>query len=336
LLELINDVLELSKIEAGQMELDMQDVNVRDMIASVESMFLFESRRKELQLVCSVQHNVPHIIRADPVKLKRILVNLVGNAVKFTKEGRVTLDVYVLLQPNDNCELTLEFKITDTGIGISEQHLHRLFQPFSQVDTSVSRQFGGTGLGLAISKKLTMLMKGDVEVFSRPNHGTTFTFTILTEQVTNSIQPEPVPIVHDQTPPPVTTTFEHLHVLVVEDNMINQRLAVKMLQKLGVHPDVASDGFEGVAAVKKNQYDVVLMDMAMPGMSGCEATEIIRKMAGLQQPFIAAMTANAMDTDRQKCFESGMDDFISKPFKVHDFQRVLRDFQSHRGLQLHE
>jgi signal transduction histidine kinase len=326
LLDLVNEVLEFSKIEAGVTDLCQQDINLDELILSIRHIFMFAIQQKGLELIVSKAKNVPNVIKSDPVKLKRVLINLIGNAVKFTSMGHVKLRIDVseqnVAKPSD---IVLKFEVTDTGIGIRNEDIPHLFKPFTQVDTSSSRPFGGSGLGLAISKTLVELMGGQIEVHSQYGQGSTFTFTTAASSV--DIAPLSTPV--QQPLDTSSSEFGDLNVLVVEDNLVNQKLAVKMIQKLKVNNiDVASDGFKGVDAVQRKQYDVVFMDMAMPGMTGCEATEAIRKISDIRQPYISAMTANALDTDREQCMGSGMDDFISKPFKATDFIRVLARYKS--------
>jgi CheY-like chemotaxis protein len=236
----------------------------------------------------------------------------------------------VLPDPEPATHDSLEFTVQDTGIGIDELHMRRLFKPFSQVDSSISRKFGGTGLGLAISKQIILAMGGDIEVESIVGEGTTFTFAVRSEKQPAQepyVVIEAVSVINAHLEQEEQDEWKRLKLLLVEDNKVNQQMAVRMLKKLGLTTDVANDGFEGVDKVTQGLYDVIFMDVSMPGMSGLEATARIRCKCPEQYkkpPFIVAMTANALDSDRQLCLDSGMDDFMSKPFDLTDLKEALR------------
>ncbi|AYL94811.1 hybrid sensor histidine kinase/response regulator [Mucilaginibacter celer] len=453
LLTVINDILDFSKIESGNMELDEEDFDLRDCIEGVLDVFAEKASRLNLDLVYQVEHNVPVQIISDSLRLRQILINLVGNAVKFTSQGEVFIGVGVKAQEGDDLEL--EFRIRDTGIGIPDDKLERLFKPFSQVDSSTTRKYGGTGLGLAISEKLIRLMGGEIAVQSEVGRGTVFSFTIKSKvgqkvkrnyvylnlaelenkrilfvddnatnrdiidtqlkqwkydpvvvasgsealkvlnkkgraidlMITDMSMPEmdglelatkvrkkfpEMPVIllssigseqskrEDNvfsavlTKPtkhnllhkhiveqlktgssikneyqPVQTAFTTefaknypMEILIAEDNLINQKLAVHMLTKMGYHPDIAENGHAALNTMATKHYNLILMDVQMPEMDGLEATRFIRSNMQ-EQPVIIAMTANAMPEDRQACLDAGMNDYLSKPMKLSDLMEML-------------
>ncbi|WDF78809.1 two-component regulator propeller domain-containing protein [Mucilaginibacter sp. KACC 22773] len=457
LLAVINDILDFSKIESGNMELEEKDFSLRTCIEEVFDVFALKAAHLKLDLVYQIDYDVPAQIIGDSLRLRQILINLISNAIKFTKKGEIYVAVHLLSTSEDN-HIELSFEIKDTGIGISADKLHRLFKAFSQVDSSTTRQYGGTGLGLVISEQLVKLMGGKISVESEIDKGSTFRFNIHTQrsllqdavQINHSMngfekseilivddndtncrilkgqleqwQLSPVvansgeqaldilsrphnfklvitdmqmpfmdgielanlirakfpdlPIMllssisyifHKDNPdlfcsiltkpakqnnlykhiikelarhvnstsnePQQADTAKHklpdnfserypLHILVAEDNQMNQKLIMKVLSKLGYEADLAADGLEALDLVNKKTFDVILMDVQMPKMDGLEATRIIKKRFP-ERPFIIAMTANALQTDLQICIDAGMDDYISKPFKLDDLVNKL-------------
>ncbi|MES2733191.1 MAG: two-component regulator propeller domain-containing protein, partial [Bacteroidota bacterium] len=455
LLTVINDILDFSKIESGKMELDTHDFDLRQCIEEVMDLFAGKVAQLNLDLVYQIGHQVPVQIIGDSHRLRQILINLMGNALKFTHQGEVFVGVELLKQEGNQLELA--FQVRDTGIGIPEEKLSRLFKAFSQVDSSTTRKYGGTGLGLAISQRLVELMGGTIEVESREGQGATFSFTIqsqISQQVKRQYvyysiagnEGKNVLVVDDnqtnltilknhlelwklvptlaisgkqalhllaqketkfdlvisdmqmpgmdgvQLAQAIKANFPHLpiillssvgdesrskfpelfaavinkpvkqqqlckliqlelkqqgevlfeeskpqqkqtlseefaqafplHILLAEDNLINQKLAVKILHKLGYQPNVALNGVEVMEILKHQNYDVILMDMQMPEMDGLEATRLIRQ-GQLPQPLIIAMTANAMQGDREECLQAGMDDYISKPIRLESLLNAL-------------
>lgn len=451
LLGVINDILDFSKIESGNMELDNQDFILSECVEGVLELFTERVSRLGLDLVYQVEPSIPSQIITDPMRLRQVLINLVGNAVKFTSKGEIFINI--TRQAAEGDDLVLQFEVRDSGIGIPEDKLNKLFKPFSQVDSSTTRRYGGSGLGLAISEKLVKLMGGDITVKSIAGKGTTFTFTIQTKAGTISVpnyvqlntkglegkvvlvvddnetnrtilgnqlrqwkfvplvagsgsealkllaendnismlltdmhmpkmsgntlaakikeqhpdmpmillssvdsrkSPEhsnlfnvvlTKPVKHDvllkhivqqlrkdDTAGEAKANNAHLltgmaadypmSILVVEDNLINQRVIVHMLHKMGYEPDLSSNGIEALERCAQKNYDLVLMDVQMPEMDGLEATRIIRKELAIQ-PAIVAMTANAMAEDREECMKAGMDDYLSKPMKPNDVQEVI-------------
>ena len=455
LLVIINDILDFSKIEAGKMEFEMIDFNLRDTVENASELLAIKAQEKKLEFVSMVMSSVPVYLKGDPGRLKQILLNLAGNAIKFTESGEVTIKV--LLVSETDTAATVRFEVIDSGIGISPEEQKRLFQSFSQVDASVTRKYGGTGLGLAISKQLTEMMQGEIGVLSEPGEGSTFWFTSVFEKQPLTKESEPViprdikgkrilvvddvevnrqvfaeylefwgckwdtakdgaealkkleraidqnipfetalldmrmpgmsgeelgelikgssklrntvlimltssgsrgdvtrlrkigfaayltkpikqvqlleclQIIEGQTQietldsdqKPVITQYslnttrnKKTHILLVEDNKINQKLAIKVLEKMHFLVELAENGLEAIAALEKVDYDIVLMDLQMPEMGGLEATGVIRnpdsKVINHNVPIIA-MTAHAMEEDRRGCLEAGMNGYVSKP-----------------------
>lgn len=446
LLSIINDILDFSKIESGKMDLESQPFDLRSCIEESLDLNAGRASEKGLNLACMVEEPVPQTVIGDPTRLRQILVNLVSNAVKFTDKGEVL--VFVTSSPREGSAHELHFEVKDTGIGISEEHMSRLFRSFSQIDASTSRKYGGTGLGLAISKRLVELLGGEIRVESEAKKGSTFHFTILAETVcsplpayrqrdqpilaekkvlvvdgneTNleiikqatrlwSMRPkiastseealdlaryldfdvailgtgEPglnplsmaaeIEEFQDSLPLIALTSFGQktldntnrfarhltkpvkpaqlyqalmdvfdrkkvpleavpssdvdcqcsLRILLAEDNAINQKVALRMLKRIGYRADLAANGQEVLQALERLPYDVILMDVQMPEMDGFEATRKIRRMHLSKQPKIIAVTAYALDGDREKCLESGMDDYISKPVQIRELSEALK------------
>jgi signal transduction histidine kinase len=311
LLALINDILDLSKMESGKVSLDARPVDVRAVVNEVTQLLSGQAQQKKLVLRSDVAPDVPAWVRGDATRLKQIFLNLVGNAIKFTQKGSVRVEVVTM----DNGGW-LECRVKDTGIGIPPDRVGRLFEKFSQVDSSITRRYGGTGLGLAICKRLVEGMGGNISVESKHYQGTTFTFRIpaIPSEAPREVRPAP------QAGP---RHGLQARILLVEDNPVNQMLAMSMLQKLGASADLAKDGAEAVEKAAAGAYDLILMDLQMPRMDGLTATRAIRATGGIRQPRIVALTANAMDSDREACIEAGMDDFLSKPFQASELQEKL-------------
>ncbi len=462
LLGLLNDILDYSKIEAGKLDLEIIPMDPRTVIDEVLDVLSVRAAEKGLQLVGIVDHEVPRLTMGDPTRLRQIMINLVGNSLKFTADGSVTLRVEMVRR--DNVTDMLQFSVTDTGIGISKTKIKALFEPFSQADTSTTRKYGGTGLGLSICRKLTELMGGEISVESQPGHGATFQFTTsmpVPDKAANATHEaraaekhqsfflppvvavsnagtaealgeacrtlgleslEIAAVQHDpgllapggpnspgtrllicdrnfaeadreklllelatrstegtvrtilvtpltQRPTDAEHANEHLYgflsapvkfralcdclqkiqldnsrdtdhqpeavviaeapahadlkVLLVEDNLINQKVAVGILRKLGITPEIATNGLEAVAAWQQGAFDLILMDCMMPEMDGYEATARIRSLETATHIPIVAMTANAMEGDRERCLEAGMDDYVAKPIKVATLQQAI-------------
>jgi PAS domain S-box-containing protein len=321
LLGLINGILDFSKIEAGKLELEMLDFDLRGVLEDTTEILAPSAREKGLAFLWRVDPAVPARLRGDPGRLRQILVNLAGNAIKFTARGEVAIDVTV--ESETDRLLTTRVEVRDTGIGIPADKIELLFNPFQQVDASTTRQYGGTGLGLAISTRLAALLGGSIGVESVEGQGSTFWFSAVFDK----LPPLPataslLPAETNRAVPPAQAVAVEGHrarVLLVEDNTINQTVALKMLEKLGYRADAVADGQEAISALETTPYDLVLMDVQMPVMDGFAATRAIRagrtKVLRPALPIIA-MTAHALEGDREKCLEAGMDDYVSKPVAV--------------------
>ena len=317
LLDLINDVLDLSKLDAGQMELSMVDFDPRGCFEDTLQLLQPQAAEKGLQLSLEVADSVPQRLRGDDRRIRQILLNLAGNAVKFTQDGHVA----VRLSARDHGAPGIELacSVEDTGIGIPAEKLDHVFRRFSQADAATTRKFGGTGLGLTISRKLTEAMGGSISVSSVPGRGSCFTVTLLLERacLQAAAVPQPVPVTED------SADFVGMRVLVAEDNKVNRLVIRKFLRGLPLQLEFARDGGEAVRMCRELDPDLVFMDMSMPVLSGIQATREIRSAAG-RQPVIIALTANAFDSDREACLDAGMNGFLSKPVSRADLLEVLR------------
>ncbi len=315
LLSLINDILDFSKIEARKLVLESLDFEVAAVANEAVELLAVRAREKGLSLSCRVAPDVPQRLRGDPGRLRQVLLNLAGNAVKFTTRGKVSIRVG--LDSQDAGRVVLRFAVEDTGIGIPAEHLDRLFVPFSQVDGSTTRKFGGTGLGLAISKELAELMGGRIGVESEAGKGSTFWFTaVLARSAAGQTQPGPAPAAPMRADARAIAKRRDYRLLLVEDNSTNQLVATAILKRLGYRADVAANGREALRLLAQTSYDLVLMDCQMPEMDGFEATRQIRAgSSGVRNPAvtIVAMTANAGRGDREECLRAGMDDYVAKP-----------------------
>ena len=328
LLNVINDILDYSKIDSGKMEIEAHDFDLRSCIAEVFGVFNEKAAQSGLKLLYRIDAAVPPQIIGDALRLRQVLMNLVGNAVKFTKRGEVFLGVH-LSGVEANGQILLAFEVRDTGIGIPADKIDMLFKSFSQVDSSTTRKYGGTGLGLAICEKLVSLMGGRILVDSRPEEGTTFTFTILVRPGVRQVADE---VAQPEERRRLKVGFSHkypLQILIAEDNIINQQLMLHILGNLGYEPDSVENGELAVAAARGKAYDIILMDVQMPEMDGFEATRIIREDEK-RQPVIIALTANAMQGDREECLRAGMDDYISKPVRLEELMLLLEKWSAKR------
>ena len=327
LLALLNDVLDFSKIEAGKLAIEASPFALRQCIKEAVDLLSAQAARKGLEIVCRVDPAVPALIESDATRLRQILVNLLDNAVKFTSSGEVLVLVEAI-EAIEDAWVELRFAVRDTGIGIAADRMDRLFRPFSQADSSTSRLYGGTGLGLAISHRLAQGLGGRMWVESQPDKGSTFWFTIRCRVVDTALPEGP----RESRESRESETADRiagaglppLRILIAEDNVINQKVALLLLQRLGYAADVAADGEETLAALRRQRYDVILMDVQMPGMDGLEAARRIRdEWPAEERPRIIAMTANALHEDREACLSAGMDDFLSKPVLLEDLHTAL-------------
>jgi signal transduction histidine kinase/CheY-like chemotaxis protein len=335
LLGIINNILDFSKIEAGKLDMEILDFDLRTVVEETTVMQAKRAADAGLKLICRIAPEVPLSLRGDPGRLRQIITNLIGNAIKFTHNGEVVISAVTDSEQDES--VVIRFSVSDTGIGIPEDRLSIIFNPFTQADGSTTRKYGGTGLGLAICKQLTELMGGEIGCSSEPDKGSTFWFTARFEKQTSADQTSEVlfrptsgvktsevlryaDITADEVAP------RGLRILLAEDNTINQKVAQSILGKLGYRADVVSDGLEAVRALELINYDLVLMDCMMAHMDGFEATAVIRnpdsKVLNHSIPIIA-MTANAMKGDREYCLERGMDDYLTKPVKKDELAVVL-------------
>jgi len=354
LLTIIEDILDFSKIEAGKLALERRDFDVHKVVHGVCDAIGHRARDKGVELTCAVAETVPVRVSGDAGRLRQVLTNLVANAVKFTDRGEVSVGLELAEGTSDTIDL--RFSVSDTGIGISPQDVERLFEPFSQADASTTRRYGGTGLGLSIVKQLVTLMGGEVEAHSELHQGSTFSFSArfapaadlppeiaaapgeaaeaaqaaraVTRAATNGShlgRAEAKAAIPEESGPPTDETgVPAACVLVVEDNPINQTVAVKMLERAGLRAEVAHDGRQAVDMTARRSYSAVLMDCQMPKLDGYGATAEIRLREGSERHTpIIAMTANAMKGDRERCLEAGMDDYLSKPVTPPRLRLVL-------------
>ncbi|GJM20986.1 MAG: hypothetical protein DHS20C15_09010 [Planctomycetota bacterium] len=313
LLAVINDILDYSKVEAGKLELEECSFAPHHAAHDVVALLRETAERKGLGLHCEVDPAIPQVVTGDPTRLRQVLTNLIGNAVKFTNQGRVDLSVTL------DAEARVRFEIRDTGIGIAPEALERLFESFSQADTSTTRIYGGTGLGLAISRELVELMGGSLEVSSELGVGSSFSFAIPLPLSDATLEQERG--VPSDAPVP-----QGLRALLVEDNRVNQVVALGMLRSLDVDVQVVDNGARALEALSTERYDVVFMDCQMPVLDGYEATRQLREreqQAGSPRQLVVAMTAHTMVGDREDCLASGMDDYLSKPLRRDDLRTLL-------------
>lgn len=337
LLSIINDIIDLSKIEAGKLSLDHVSFNLVDTIHQIKEIMGVKADQKNINLICQLSDNVPVQVMGDPLRLGQILMNLISNAIKFTDQGHVRVDV--TLENRSNDRMTLKFIVADTGIGIAEKDLKHLFKSFSQVDTSIARKYGGSGLGLKISRSLVEMMEGQIDVSSEKGKGSRFWFTIklsIDESKKDISNQFVIDKLKEQDIPDKKSQGMHqkeMHILLAEDNQTNQIVAKTILKNLGYRIDIVENGLEAIKAVDKRDYDIILMDIQMPVMDGIEATKRIRSKETNKKNTIIAMTANVMQGDRELCLKNGMDDYIGKPFKKNVLESLLNKYlpqKSHR------
>jgi PAS domain S-box-containing protein len=328
LLDLINDILDFSKIEAGKMDLDLLDFNLRSVVEDTAEFLTHQATEAGLKLLCRIEPDVPIYLKGDSGRLRQIITNLTGNAIKFTHQGEVVVNASLNSEHDGTVEIL--FKISDTGIGISDSRIAAVFNPFTQADGSTSRKYGGTGLGLAICKQLAELMGGAIGVTSTERVGSTFWFTCRFEKRDDDVVDAADASTLTEGDLARGTISEAVkqrtRILLAEDNVINQKVAQNLLNKIGYKADMVANGLEAVRALELICYDIVLMDCQMPEVDGFKATEMIRDpgsaVTNHNVPIIA-MTANAMKGDREKCLESGMDDYLTKPVKKEDLAKMI-------------
>ena len=349
LLTIINDILDFSKIESGMLKIERQPLFLEDIIKSVCELLSKQAKDKSLNIQYSINPEIAKELSGDASRIRQVLINLLGNAIKFTLQGHVEISVASRVS-SSNCDKSCEliFTVADTGIGIEYEQLNLLFQPFTQADSSISRKYGGTGLGLAISKSLVELMGGTIWVETNGRiggnppddwtfnsesihmRGSKFYFTIMMETVSTRssqtdinqvVQPTLSPLAQPNLP---SANFQ---VLIAEDNLVNQRILALFLESLGYSPKLANNGLEVLEALDQENYDVIFMDIQMPKVDGITATKKIRQDFK-QQPWIVALTANALPEDRQLCLDAGMNDFITKPIQIEDIVNIFTRYSN--------
>ncbi len=325
--DMVSDVLDFSRIEAGRLDLEIVDLEPRRVLEEVAALLRPQAESKGLGVTCRVEADVPERVRGDPTRLRQILVNLASNAVKFTDRGGVEL--HLMRGEGGGGRVGLCFEVRDTGIGIPPDAGARVFDAFSQADGSTTRRFGGSGLGLAISRELARLMGGELDYESAVGVGTTFRLTVGFAPALGPEQPQPSP--GRPTPArPISVPgmcAPRAYVLVVDDNAVNLEVAQAMLRSLGCEAEVAADGAQALAALRRRRYDVVFMDCMMPGMDGYDTTKALRQLeasadVGERTP-VVALTASATPEDRARCLAADMDDYLSKPFRRQALDTVL-------------
>ncbi|HZY38237.1 MAG TPA: ATP-binding protein [Mucilaginibacter sp.] len=324
LINIISDILDLSKIEADKLTLYPKAANIRNCVKTVFEISVPGSNApgKNLVLNYTVDDNLSEYLKMDEGRIQQILVNLIGNAIKFTDEGIVSLHVSAA-EIRDMIQL-VTFKVKDTGIGISEEALSQLFKPFSQVNNTALRKYGGTGLGLSICKKLVDMMNGKIWVESKEAEGSVFSFSVPLQVSTGGVVKEE----QEQVSGNENYQYQPIEILLAEDNKMNQMIAKKIFGKIGYAIDIADNGRSAVEMMEQKNYDLVFMDIQMPEMDGLEAASYILKKYGKSAPPIIAMTANVLSEDENKCKEAGMKDFISKPFTIERLEKVIKKWSS--------
>jgi CheY-like chemotaxis protein/anti-sigma regulatory factor (Ser/Thr protein kinase) len=328
LLFIINDILDFSKIEAGKMTLERAPFDLLDSVKNAFELLQFQAHNKGLVLSSSIPPDLCTKVLGDSNRLRQVFLNLMGNAIKFTSVGEVNLEIVALHQTDD--EIQFKVSVRDTGIGISAEGQKKLFQSFSQADTSTTRKYGGTGLGLAISRNLIELMGGTLDLVSEVGKGSTFFFILTLPKQQPPAPGSQPPVAMVEYPAKESACLEipkGTHVLVAEDVKINQTVATHLLKQLGCTVDIANNGLEAVEAWRRNSYSAILMDFQMPEMDGSQATQLIRtlelKESRPPTPIIA-LTANSMEGDREICLAAGMSDFVSKPIKKAALEAALK------------
>ncbi len=325
LLSLINDILDLSKVEAGMLILEQTEFSLSELLERAAALFALEVREKGLELRFTRDPRVPESLVGDPYRLLQVLQNLLSNAIKFTEEGEVLLGITVT-QPPEGDEVILRFEVRDTGIGLSPDQLNLLFQPFTQADGSITRRYGGTGLGLSICRRLVSLMGGAITAQGTPSEGSTFSFTARFGIGSQRYTPT-APAANDAVQVKLdSAALEGIRVLVVEDQPLNQQVARELLTAAGVLVTIAPHGLDAIRMAEEERYDLVLMDLQMPVMDGYAATRQIRTQRSSAELPIIAMTAHAMENERGRCLEAGMNDYLSKPIDVRTLYRTLQNW----------
>ena len=335
LLAIVNDILDFSKLEAGGLRLALQEFDLKSTLENILYLFTSKATGKGLKLECNIDPEFPLQLIGDESRLRQILNNLIANAIKFTEAGCVTVSVSserMQTSPSDPSIIALRFTVKDTGIGISATDRQKLFQSFSQVDATTTRQYGGTGLGLVICKQLVQLMDGEIGVRSQPGSGSEFWFTATfsipdvnrTFSITNRTEDRKKN----------ADTLKTIEILLVEDTRVNQKVLLHQLQLLGYQADCANHGREAIDKLAKGEYKIVLMDCQMPVLDGYQTTKILREREGKEHHLaIIGLTAHAMSGDREKCLAAGMDDYLAKPVSMEKLSAILEKWSPHNSQQ---
>jgi len=328
LLSLINDVLDINKIDAGKIRFEKINFDLNTLVDGLEHSFAIAANKKNIQFNINKTKDVPPNLMGDPTRLTQVLTNLIGNAIKFTDEGSVNLNIQTA--GNSQKGFTqLKFEVSDTGIGIAADKLNSIFNPFSQATSETTRKFGGTGLGLSISQKLIELQNSQIKVESTLGEGTTFAFELTFEKSKTSQKARQL-----LPAPPTKPDLKGLRVLLVEDTNLNVTVATQFLSKWGVTTNIAENGQIAVREVQKQDYDLILMDLQMPVMDGFEATKAIRKLGGKYEELpIIALTASAELQIREKVYQVDMNDYVTKPFNP---QQLYATIHKHTELNIAE
>jgi len=323
LLKVINDILDFSRVESGKLDLDPDTFNLHEAIENTVKMFSLQAQRKDINLLHTIAPEVPVHVYADSNRLLQILINLLNNAIKFTDKGSVHLEISTYKKTRDNNHY-ITFKIIDTGIGIAKEKQKQIFESFSQADASTTRKYGGTGLGLAICSQLAALMQSKIIIKSSPGEGSTFRFDcVLPTLPEREMSKGPVT---DNTLYELCTpeALKKISILLAEDDNINKVLALTLLERFGLSVTAVSNGQEAIDEITARNYDLILMDLQMPKIDGYEATQQIRLLEGSRGKVpIIALTAHALEKDKEKCWEYGMNDFLSKPIENEQLKAVL-------------
>nr|HOP40754.1 ATP-binding protein [Geobacteraceae bacterium] len=325
LLSVINDILDFSKIEAGRLKLQPTDFNLRELVKEVRELFQVKAQKKSIRITSSVEESIPVRLYGDTLRIRQVLINLVGNAIKFTDSGQVSLSVSKVA--NTGNVLTLRFDVSDTGQGVEAAALPHIFEAFSQADDSMARRHEGTGLGLAISKQLVEMMGGTIGAESTFGAGSLFWFTVVLPRAVSQDKEKEVVEAWEEMEP--LAENRQLRVLLAEDNLVNQEVGKLILENLDCLVDVVEEGAAAVESTTNTAYDIIFMDCQMPIVDGYEATKMIRKWEAAAKPGkhhipIVALTAHALEGDRELCLEAGMDDYLSKPFNSAQILEMLR------------
>lgn len=322
LLEIIDDILESSKIEAGHLELEQISFDMHSALGEIADIMMYRTTDKGIKLLLDISSDIPTHLIGDPTRIRQIVMNLVSNAIKFTQKGHVRIKATV--RDSDSEKVKIRLEVEDTGIGISEKAQGKIFQNFVQADTSTTRKYGGSGLGLSICKRLITMMHGEIGVKSTIGKGSTFWV-----DVTLPIDMDkPLVKQYDFAPEKPADLMLNSHILVAEDNMVNQMVITEILESMGCTVELASDGIEATSMARSNEYDIILMDCHMPRMDGYGATRAIRDSENGNRKVIIALTADVLQSNREKCADAGMDDFLTKPVKEDALTEMLLKWSS--------